>query len=487
MVLVDVDADKCVNCHVCIAACPVKYCNDGSGDHVSINPDLCLGCGACIAACPHKARYGVDDADEWQDLLREGKPYVALLAPSAASNFPGRVPQLVGWLHESGARAVVDVSFGAELAVWGYHKHLEEHPDETVVCQPCPCIVSYIEMYQPELIKNLAPIGSPVNYAMAAFAKHRPELADLPMVFFSPCFAKKRELAECGFHALNVTFASLQRHLDAAGVRLAAVNEAEFDNPAAERGALFPTPGGLTKTLTRWLPGLDGKVRSIEGPKLVYEYLAGLPEQIRNQQAPLLVDCLNCEHGCNRGPGSVNPHSHPDGLEAPVAKRANDLRNKNRATLLPGTLGERLADIIADKRMKKQLSEIWSPKLTPRTYADRSVRTQLHFPDRRELVALFNSMGKFEEKDLLNCHACGYESCERMAVAILNGLNRQANCHYFQRWDSERKLRKQALDDAEHKEQMHAQALCEVEDRMRGETGKLLDTIRQQIEEMRDS
>ena len=30
--VINVDQEKCVNCHVCINACPVKYCNDGSGD-----------------------------------------------------------------------------------------------------------------------------------------------------------------------------------------------------------------------------------------------------------------------------------------------------------------------------------------------------------------------------------------------------------------------------------------------------------------------
>ncbi|MBN1518935.1 MAG: 4Fe-4S binding protein [Spirochaetales bacterium] len=27
--VIGVDKDKCVNCHMCIAVCPVKYCIDG--------------------------------------------------------------------------------------------------------------------------------------------------------------------------------------------------------------------------------------------------------------------------------------------------------------------------------------------------------------------------------------------------------------------------------------------------------------------------
>jgi ferredoxin len=29
--VIQIDETKCVNCHACIAACPIKYCIDGSG------------------------------------------------------------------------------------------------------------------------------------------------------------------------------------------------------------------------------------------------------------------------------------------------------------------------------------------------------------------------------------------------------------------------------------------------------------------------
>ena len=50
--VISVIKEKCVNCHRCIAVCPVKFCNDGSGDFVSINNDLCIGCGKCEKHCP---------------------------------------------------------------------------------------------------------------------------------------------------------------------------------------------------------------------------------------------------------------------------------------------------------------------------------------------------------------------------------------------------------------------------------------------------
>lgn len=38
--VIKVDESKCVNCHACIAVCPVKNCIDGSGSVVTINPEL---------------------------------------------------------------------------------------------------------------------------------------------------------------------------------------------------------------------------------------------------------------------------------------------------------------------------------------------------------------------------------------------------------------------------------------------------------------
>ena len=42
--IIDVDSEKCTNCHACIAVCPVKYCNDASDIEkgIIVNPDLCI-------------------------------------------------------------------------------------------------------------------------------------------------------------------------------------------------------------------------------------------------------------------------------------------------------------------------------------------------------------------------------------------------------------------------------------------------------------
>lgn len=70
--VISVDEDKCVNCHACVTACPVKYCNDSSGDAVHVNADMCIGCGMCLAACQHGARVGLDDTAQFSRTCGQG-------------------------------------------------------------------------------------------------------------------------------------------------------------------------------------------------------------------------------------------------------------------------------------------------------------------------------------------------------------------------------------------------------------------------------
>ena len=48
-----IDADSCVACGCCQAACPADAIV--AGTPYSIDPDKCLDCGSCAAQCPNSA------------------------------------------------------------------------------------------------------------------------------------------------------------------------------------------------------------------------------------------------------------------------------------------------------------------------------------------------------------------------------------------------------------------------------------------------
>ena len=164
--VINVDPEKCCNCHRCISVCPVKMCNNGSGNHVSINHDLCIGCGTCIDACVHGARTGIDDMDEFFHDLHNGVSIVAIVAPAVAVNFPDQDLNLNGWLKSIGVKAVFDVAFGAELTTKSYVEQIKKEKPKIVISQPCPALISYIEIYRPQLIDYLAKADSPMAHTV---------------------------------------------------------------------------------------------------------------------------------------------------------------------------------------------------------------------------------------------------------------------------------------------------------------------------------
>lgn len=430
--LIEVVRDRCVNCHRCISVCPVKMCNDGSGDYVHVNHDLCIGCGRCIDACSHEARLALDDTEAFLGDLKNGVPMIALVAPAAAANFPGRHLNLNGWLKAEGVAAVFDVSFGAELTVKSYLHYIETEEPETVIAQPCPSLVSFIEIYRPELIPLLAPKESPMGHTMKMIRRYYRRYARHRLAVISPCLAKRREFNDTGIGHYNVTMKALNRFFEEEGIKLERFPQAAYEGDGAERAVLFSSPGGLLRTAERTMPGIGESARKIEGQPQVYHYLAHLSaaRKASNTRRPLLVDCLSCEGGCNAGPGTDNRGKHPDLIEGAVENRAQEKRrNYARSGPPKGAAGRRRLQ----KKVDKILSRYWEPELYNRRYQDRSsqMTARLKQPSRQELDRIHRETHKYEKRDFLDCGACGYNSCEQMAFAIFNGLNRPENCRHY--------------------------------------------------------
>ena len=438
--VIQIDKDKCVNCHACISACPVKFCNDGSGDYVTINENMCVGCGHCLDACTHEARNGVDDIDAFLSDVRSGVEMVAIVAPAAAANFPGKYLKLNTWLKSLGIKAVFDVSFGAELTVKSYLDHVNKNKPKTVIAQPCPAIVSFIELYQPELIEHLAPADSPMLHTVKMIKTFYKKYADANIAVISPCYAKKREFDETGLsdQTYNVTYKSIDNFMRVNGVNLSAFLETDFDNPPAERGVLFSSPGGLLATAERDMPGISSVTRKIEGVHAIYPYLKGFYESISSGTNPLLVDCLNCEMGCNGGPGTLNHGAHVDKIESLVRNRNVKMQKKYDKGKIEKT----------SKNVDKVLSKYWKKSLYVRKYDNLSENNTISIPNDSELSKIWEALKKQGDKDILNCSSCGYGTCLDMAVAIHNGLNKPENCHFY----------KQAMLEVEHQKAQEGQS-----------------------------
>jgi len=421
--LIKVDREKCVNCHACISACPVKFCNDSSDDYVDVNPNLCIGCGNCLTACSHGARTGMDDFDDFIRDIGNGEKFVAIVAPATAASFPGEYLKLNGWLSSLGVKAFFDVSFGAELTVKSYENHIKNNNPEMVIAQPCPAIVNYIQLYKPSLIKYLAPADSPMLHTIKMIHKYYPQYKKHKILAVSPCYAKKREFAETGYAdtVYNVTTISIDNYMEEADICLSEYEDVDFENPDAERAVMFSTPGGLLETAEREVPGIREKTRKIEGVNFVYKYLDGLEEALSLKSNPLLVDCLNCEMGCNGGTGTNNKFLNHDYLEMLITERKNKMKEKYK----PGFF------LKARGKLRNIISSYWHESDYRRSYRDLSDNIDFREPDPSELETVYKLMHKYSDDDIYNCSACGYNECKNMGYAIFNNLNKPENCHYY--------------------------------------------------------
>lgn len=414
--VIGVDTEKCTNCYACIAVCPVKYCITVKENAVLINDDLCLGCGSCIKACTHGARYGIDDFPSFIENVRREK-MVAIVAPAIAASFPQYL-RINGWLKSLGVEAVFDTSFGAELTVKSYLEYIKAKKPKTVIAQPCPAIVTYIEVYKPELIPHLAPADSPMMHTIKMIKEFYPEYRGHRVVAISPCYAKRREFDEVGMGDYNVTFNSISRYMRDRNIDLNSFPEIDYDNPSAERAVLFSSPGGLLRTVAREMDLESITSRKIEGPEIIYHYLKDYDKSIAKDIQPLLVDCLNCELGCNGGPGTLTQDMTADEIENRIETRSQKyMRKYSKAT--------------GQKRLHRALNDYYKPGLYNREYQDLSANYRIKHPNQSELAQIYLSMGKEEKEDYKNCSSCGYFSCESMAIAIFNHLNSPLNCHHY--------------------------------------------------------
>jgi iron only hydrogenase large subunit-like protein len=354
--------------------------------------------------------------------LKKGEKIAALVAPAVDVNFPHQLHKLLAWLKSINISLNFDVSFGAEITTYQYMLAVRNGAKKPIIAQPCPSIVNYIEIYKPELIQYLAPTGSP-TMDIAAWVHHNHQ--GYKLAFISPCVAKKREFedpATKGQVHYNVTIQSIKNYLEKNNIDLDKFQEAEFDGPVeSEKGLLYSQPGGLHEAFKKYnLPLKLHHVRVTEGHDVYREFFEELEQEIKRGECDVvIVDVLNCSHGCNRGTGTrYNERTTDDVLKL----QSERLEKHNKEYFTSAEYREKLKNVL------ENMNDIDFS----RTYSDKSeVFKNLTEPD-EEIIELVNlQMGKYTPKDIKNCGACGYFSCTAMVKACINGLYKPEQCHHF--------------------------------------------------------
>lgn len=287
--VIGIREENCVGCNKCIRVCPVSTANTAfikeGKIKVRVNQEDCIRCGRCIDACDHSSRYFMDDTERFFYDLAKGKKISLVTAPAIKVNFP-EYKRLFSYLKLKGVQMIYDVSLGADITTWGYLKAIKERKLDSIIAQPCPAVVIYIEQNMPELMDKLSPIHSPMM-CTAIYMKKYKEITD-SIAFLSPCIAKIDEIKDkntYGYIEYNVTFKQLLDYLEAHEINLNGYDEKDFDDLECGLGFLYSRPGGLKENVEARFPG--AWVRQIEGDH-IFDYFEDYLERIRTKACTLV-------------------------------------------------------------------------------------------------------------------------------------------------------------------------------------------------------
>lgn len=408
--------EMCLGCNKCILKCATQA-NDAIfknlKNKVFINGERCINCGECISVCDHDARQYQDDTKRFFDDLSKGSKISMVAAPAARTNFPS-LDRLFGFLKSCGVNLIYDVSYGADICTWGYIKAIKEEHLSTVIAQPCPVIVNYIEHFRPSLIPYLSPVQSPALCTAIYVNKYKN--VDDRIAFLSPCIAKSCEFEDVnsgGFVHYNVTYQKILEYIKKHQINLNQYPSVNFDNSNGSYGFTFSRPGGLKENVHYYL-GEDTWVTQVEGLEEVTHYFDEYEQDIRQHKpVPLLVDVLNCSHGCNLGTGTTKN----------ITRNSIDYKTNASKSKVDKASADAMMNYFDTNLNLQDFLRIYNDKsseLTPYT-AD-------------NLEEVFLKLGKdTPEKRNINCFCCGYGSCLEFAKAIANGHNQHDNCvHYLE-------------------------------------------------------
>jgi iron only hydrogenase large subunit-like protein/nitrogen-specific signal transduction histidine kinase len=360
----------------------------------NVIPQRCIGCGNCVKVCTRKAKNFYNEEYEVVQLLKSGENSIACIAPAFPAEFKEIEDHriIVGMLKKLGFTKVVEVSFGADLVAEKYKEVILKNDKKKFISSDCPAIVSYITKYHPELTNHLAPIVSPlmaiVRVTKAMYGNNYKN------VFIGPCVAKKSESNEPDF---VLTFKELRSIFKQMSITPEGIVPQEFDPPHSGRGSIFPISRGIIQTINVQENLVQGNIIVAEGRENFKDAINEFDNGLINDHN---LELLCCE-GCIMGPGMFTEGK----------------RYQNRAYVTRYV--RKKLDIIDWEEWNKNMKEFLKLPLDRVFHSDDS---RVKMPTKAEIEAIYTSMGKTEQKDRLDCHACGYESCEEHAIAVLRGL-----------------------------------------------------------------
>lgn len=396
----------CRECWACVRHCPSKALKVVDR-RTQIIPERCVKCGQCVSECGRGGHVVRDDVPRVRELLASGRPVVAVLATEfVAAMHPLTPGEVERSLEAVGFFAVESTLLGEEIVAAEYERSHSRPCISITLRSTCPVTVEWVRRFYPSLVPALTPIVPP--YIAQARLVRELYPPDTAVVYVSPCYARKDEVYESGVaDAVDVAidFTELKRLIAGAPLRpphRPATSGTHRPEPLKE---VSLTDGFPRRTIASH-DHTDSRMVTVRGLRNLDRLLDAI---VHGEAAPAVVDMLNCE-GCIDGP-AVAP-----GLSV-FAKRNLSASERDRRAR-PAVRTRELLSYLP------QVDVVRSFKADPVLF---------RLPSIEEIDSVL-AEGRFESRDaVLDCGACGHDTCVDHATAIYYGNSSWDMCFPLQR------------------------------------------------------
>ena len=382
---------NCTSCFRCVRKCPIKAIRF-SGNQAHIIGNECILCGNCVVQCPQNAKEIADGIEKVTVFIQSGDPVFVSLAPSFVANYEGvGIESMRSALKQLGFFDVEETAIGATFVKNEYERMIKEEERDIVISSCCHSINLLIQKRFPECLEYLADVMSPMQAHCSDIKKR---IHNAKTVFIGPCVAKKDEADYYeGIVDAVLTFEELDKMLHDANVTL----KAEKDSSENSRARIFPTTGGVLKTMAQDAPGYT--YLAIDG---VENCMTALRDIAGGKIHKCFIEMSACIGSCIGGPAMSR-------AKKPIV---------NDYISVATYAGQKDFDVAQPDpaELKKNFS---------------AIEQKMPDPSEMEIMNVLRQMGKFKPSDELNCGTCGYNSCRDKAIAVIHGKAEISMCLPF--------------------------------------------------------